>query len=69
MLPNFKRVFCGFIIVTLFFALGIPRSGLADDGEDFSPKTDIMDIITDQYGELKMTENHTIIWMPYCIKT
>ncbi|PID03788.1 hypothetical protein CSV67_03875 [Sporosarcina sp. P2] len=37
----------------LFFALGIPHIGLADDGEDSTPKTDIMDIITDQYGEFK----------------
>jgi len=33
--------------------MGVTHSGFADDGEETKKMTDIMDIITDQYGEFK----------------
>jgi len=53
MKPNYKRIFILFMIIFLFFGMGVTHSGFADDGEETKKMTDIMDIITDQYGEFK----------------
>lgn len=53
MKPNYKRVFLVFMMIFLFFSMGVTHSGLADDGEETNRMSDIMDIITDQYGEFK----------------
>jgi len=39
--------------IFLFFGMGVTHSGLADDGVGTNKMSDIMDIITDQYGEFK----------------
>lgn len=41
------------MMIFLFFGMGVTHSGFADDGEETKKMTDIMDIITDQYGEFK----------------
>ncbi len=39
--------------IFFFFGMGVTHSGLADDGVGTNKMSDIMDIITDQYGEFK----------------
>nr|WP_210469080.1 hypothetical protein [Sporosarcina sp. 6E9] len=41
------------MMIFLFFGMGLSHLGFADDGEETKKMTDIMDIITDQYGEFK----------------
>lgn len=53
MRPNYNRILFLLMMVFLFFGTGVTHSGFADDGEIANEKTDIMDIITDQYGEFK----------------
>lgn len=53
MLSKSKVILCSTMMVILFFTLGIANTGATDDGEDPTSKTNIMDIITDQYGEFK----------------
>ncbi|QUW20899.1 hypothetical protein JSQ81_13870 [Sporosarcina sp. Marseille-Q4063] len=41
------------MMIFLFFGMDVTQPGFADDGEETKKMTDIMDIITDQYGEFK----------------
>ncbi|WP_371812402.1 CD3337/EF1877 family mobilome membrane protein [Sporosarcina sp. Marseille-Q4063] len=53
MKTNYKRIFLLFMMIFLFFGMDVTQPGFADDGEETKKMTDIMDIITDQYGEFK----------------
>ncbi|PIC57033.1 hypothetical protein CSV80_11235 [Sporosarcina sp. P12(2017)] len=50
---NYKKVLIVFVMTFLLFCLGVPNYGSANNGEEPNKMSDIMDIITDQYGEFK----------------